>query len=359
MSNTYGNILRLTTFGESHGACIGGVLDGFPAGVEIDEKYLSDRMRLRRPGETGLTSNRKETDNVELLSGIFEGKSTGAPIGFLIQNNDARSRDYSELKDLYRPSHADYDYEHKYGLRDYRGGGRSSARETACRVAAGAICSMALRQCGIHVRAFLSGAGRMTIPLAEEAKLKGENADSNPLFAPTTDWGEKMSREISEALSDGDSVGGRVTCRIYGAPQGLGEPLYSKLTAMLAYGMGSIGAVKGIEFGDGFALSQMRGSEALDLYQGGGDFTTVTNHCGGIYGGISHGGDITLRVGFKPTPTIPRDVATQNRDGESAIIHARGRHDPCVAVRGVQVVRAMAELTILDAFLMSRASKPF
>lgn len=359
MGNTYGNILTLTTFGESHGTAIGGILDGFPAGVRIDEEYIRHRMNLRRPGNSALTSTRKEDDSPEILSGVYDGISLGTPIGFIIRNKDSRPSDYDNMRDLFRPNHADFEYLTKYGIRDHRGGGRSSGRETACRVAAGAISSLALGMKGIKVTAFLSGAGKISLSDQEIASADLSTIDSSPIFAPDSASEKLMMDEIREAREAGDSIGGTVSCFIDGVPAGLGEPVFRKLSAMLADGIWSIGAVKGMEIGDGFSMSEKRGSEALDSFIPGKSFSTATSHCGGINGGISHGGRISLRVAFKPTPTISREVTTVDTDGREAILKCGGRHDPCVAVRGVQVVRAMVELTILDAYLLYRASSSF
>ena len=360
MSNTFGTILRLTTFGESHGIAVGGVLDGFPAGIEIDTDYVSRRLALRRPGRSQLTSARNEADEPQFLSGIFEGKSLGTPIGFIIPNKDARSSDYDDMRHKFRPSHADFAYTAKYGIRDHRGGGRSSARETVCRVVAGALCSLPLSRLGITVTAFLSGVSDLRIPYHELALAaeRSETVDSSPLFCPFPEYEKEFGRRISEAAGRGDSVGGTVTVAVSGVPAGLGEPLYGKLPPMTASAAMSIGAVKGIEFGLGFGLTSLNGSEANDRFAADGSFRLATNFGGGTEGGISHGGEILFTVAFKPTPSISLPQQTIDAEGEPAELRIKGRHDPCVALRGVQVVRAMTEITLLDAWLLARATAP-
>ena len=334
--NTFGTIFRLTTFGESHGSAIGGVVDGMPAGITIDEDFIRSEMARRRPGQSALVTPRKEADEVELLSGIFEGRSTGSPIGFVIRNTDTRSGDYSEAQRWYRPSHADYTYDQKYGFRDYRGGGRASARETAVRVVGGALAKMVLRERGISVEARLLQVGCETTP-------------------------EGMEALIQQVKSEGDSIGGIVGCTITGCPTGLGEPVYGKLHAALGAAMLSINACHGFDYGAGFNGVGMRGSEQNDTFVRCADGTigTATNHSGGIQGGISNGEPITFRVLFKPTPTVLRAQQTVDSEGNEGVLTMKGRHDPCVAVRAVPVVEAMAAMTVLDYYLMYRATSGF
>lgn len=324
--NTFGERLRLTTFGESHGVAIGGVIDGYPSGIEIDFELLEKRMVERRPGRPG-TSPRKEDDKPEFLSGISPtGITLGTPIGFIIRNKDARSGDYGTLAMVYRPNHADYTYQAKYGIRDHRGGGRASARETAVRVVAGALAEQLLRERGIIIEAWLIEVG-------------GISGDLDTLMA-----------EVEKARMDKDSVGGLVECTVTGVPAGLGNPIYDKLSARLAYAMMSINAAKGFSLGDGFELAKARGSEVIDEFYttAEGVVKTRSNHNGGILGGISTGMPITFRVAFKPTPTIGRPLPLLKEDGEAVSEVIPGRHDPCVAVRAVPVVRAMAALTVAD-----------
>lgn len=329
--NTFGTIFRLTTFGESHGAAIGGVVDGMPAGVTIDLEFIRSEMARRRPGQNALVTPRNEADEVEFLSGIYEGRSTGTPIGFIIRNTDTRSSDYDDLSRWYRPSHADYTYDRKYGLRDPRGGGRSSARETAVRVVGGALAKMVLREKGISIEAHLSQVGNETDPDAIQAL-------------------------IARVKQEGDSIGGIVACTVTGCPAGLGEPVYGKLHAALGAAMLSINACHGFDYGAGFEGIGMRGSEQNDPFVPGQDgcVTTATNHSGGIQGGISNGRPITFRALFKPTATIMLPQQTVDVEGNAGTLTMKGRHDPCVAVRAVPVVEAMAAMTILDYYLMTK-----
>lgn len=337
--NTFGNIFRLTTFGESHGPAIGGVIDGMPAGVEVNMEVLKQEMARRRPGQTSLMSTRKETDEVEILSGVFEGKTTGCPIGFVIRNNDQRSTDYDLIKDTYRPSHADFTYEKKYGIRDYRGGGRASARETACRVVGGAFAKMVLDSLNISVKAEISQIGSVVLQGNEEEKQA------------------KIDETIALLKSKGDSIGGIISCVVKNCPAGLGEPVYGKLHAALGAAMLSINAVKGFDVGDGFEGVGMTGSEQNDeFYVENGQIRTRTNHSGGIQGGISNGEDIRFRVLFKPVPTIMQPQKTVNRDGEEITLMPKGRHDVCVLPRAIPVVEAMTAMTILDYYLMNELS---
>lgn len=328
--NTFGTRFRLTTFGESHGAAIGGVVDGMPAGIAIDTELVRHEMERRRPGSQRLVSARKESDEVEFLSGIYEGVSTGAPIAFLIRNDDCRPQDYDELRDLFRPGHADYTYEQKYGIRDHRGGGRSSARETACRCVGGALAKMLLKGHGIDVQARLLQVGTETEP-------------------------DAMQALIEKVRAEGDSIGGIVGCTINGCPAGLGEPVYGKLHAALGAAMLSINACHGFDYGDGFQGIALRGSEYNDAFTfRDGIVCTVTNHSGGIQGGISNGAPITMRAMFRPTPSIGKEQQTVTRDGREVTLTIKGRHDPCVAVRAVPVVEAMAAMTIADFLLLQK-----
>ena len=355
--NSIGNILRLTTFGESHGVAIGGVLDGYPAGVLIDEEFVRSEMKRRRPGQSAITTSRNEADEVQLLSGIFEGRSTGAPIAFTIMNSNNRSADYENLRDAFRPSHADYVYDCKYGVRDHRGGGRSSARETAVRVCAGALAKLALAQLGIDIKAFTSQVGEIALPSGYEA-YDLSLAESNAVRCPDASVAASMEQLILEVKRAGDTVGGIVTCVVKGAPVGLGEPLYDKLSASLASAMMSINAAKGFEYGNGFAAAAGRGSQQNDIfYNDGGRIATRTNNSGGIQGGISNGNDICFRVAFKPVATLLMEQPTVTKGGEETVLLARGRHDPCVVPRAVPVVEAMAALVVLDHYLLDRAAR--
>lgn len=353
--NSFGTLLRLTTFGESHGPAIGGVLDGFPPGLTVDETFVRRQMQRRRPGQSAVTTSRNEADEVEFLSGIFEGRSTGAPIAFIIRNTNNRSADYGNLRDAYRPSHADYVYDAKYGLRDYRGGGRSSARETAVRVCAGALAMQALLQLGITVKAYTSQVGNIVLE-KDYTAYDIAAAENNIVRCPHPETAARMEQLILDVKHQGDTVGGVVACVIKGVPAGLGEPLYDKLSARLAQAMLSINAAKGFEYGNGFSAATGRGSQQNDLFcNNDGRITTLTNNSGGIQGGISNGQDIYFRVAFKPVATILMEQPTVASDGSETIIAARGRHDPCVVPRAVPVVEAMAALTILDFYLMNGA----
>lgn len=353
--NSFGQLLRLTTFGESHGAAIGGVLDGFPAGVVIDEDFIRSEMQRRRPGQSAITTQRNESDEVQLLSGIFEGRSTGTPIAFVIANSNNRSGDYENLRDAYRPSHADYVYDCKYGVRDHRGGGRSSARETAVRVCAGALAKLALKQLGISVQAFTSQVGTIVLE-GDYTAYDLSLIETNAVRCPHAVKAAEMEHLIMEVKREGDTVGGVVTCVVKGAPLGLGEPLYGKLTSSLAHAMLSINAAKGFEYGNGFAAAAGRGSQQNDLfYNNDGAIATRTNNSGGIQGGISNGNDIFFRVAFKPVATLLKEQQTVTRNGEDTTLLARGRHDPCVVPRAVPVVEAMAALVVLDHYMLARA----
>lgn len=355
--NTIGTQVRLTTFGESHGIAIGGILDGFPSGVVVDEDFVRNEMRRRRPGQSAVTTARNEADEVQFLSGIFEGRTTGTPIGFLIHNTNNRSNDYDNLRDAFRPSHADYTYSAKYGVRDHRGGGRSSARETAVRVCAGALCKLALAQMGITVQAYTSQVGDVKL----EGSYKDYNlalAEENIVRCPDAEKAAAMERLILDVKRNGDTIGGIVTCVAKGVPAGIGAPLYNKLSSSLAAAMMTINAAKGFDYGDGFASVTGRGSQQNDIFfDDNGAINTRTNHSGGIQGGISNGQDIYFRVAFKPVATILSEQQTVGVDGKDTIISARGRHDPCVVPRAVPVVEAMAALTILDHCLLSRCTR--
>lgn len=355
--NSIGNILRLTTFGESHGVAVGGVLDGYPAGVLIDEEFIRSEMKRRRPGQSAITTSRNEADEVQFLSGIFEGRSTGAPIAFTIMNNNNRSADYGNLREAFRPSHADYVYDCKYGVRDHRGGGRSSARETAVRVCAGALAKLALRRLGINITAYTSQVGELALA-ADYTAYDLSLAESNAVRCPDVAVASEMERLILDVKRVGDTIGGVVTCVIKGAPVGLGEPLYGKLSASLASAMMSINAAKGFDYGNGFAAATGRGSQQNDIfYNNDGSIATRTNNSGGIQGGISNGNDIYFRVAFKPVATLLMEQPTVTKGGEDTVLLARGRHDPCVVPRAVPVVEAMAALVLLDHCLLDRAAR--
>lgn len=332
--NTFGKILTLTTFGESHGPAMGGVLDGMPAGVDIDLEALQRFVDRRRAGRTAEASPRTEQDRVEILSGIWEGKTLGSPIGFVVRNTDAHSKDYEALADVFRPSHADYTYEAKYGIRDPRGGGRASARETVARVAAGGIAVQALATLGITVSARVEQVGTATT-------------------------GQGMDDLIARAVSEGDTLGGIIACTVDGVPAGLGEPVAGKLQARLASAMMSIPSAHGFEYGDGFRMAASRGSEVMDVFtrRGDGTFGTLTNHSGGIQGGISNGEPFTMRIAFKPVPTLMRDLPCIDREGQEVTLHPHGRHDVCVLRRALPIVESMAALVILDSYLIKKTNR--
>ncbi|MFP9099069.1 chorismate synthase [Flavobacterium sp. RHBU_24] len=346
--NSYGTLFRLTTFGESHGPAIGGVIDGCPAGITLDIDSIQYELNRRKPGQSAIVTQRKEPDEVQFLSGIFEGKTTGAPIGFTVPNTNQKSHDYSHIKDTYRPSHADYTYDKKYGHRDYRGGGRSSARETISRVVGGAIARQMLP--GITINAFTSSVGDIFIDKPYQ-DLDFTLTEQNPVRCPDMDAAAKMEDYIKEIRKQGDTVGGTVTCVIQNVPAGLGEPVFDKLHAELGKAMLSINAVKGFEYGSGFCGARMKGSEHNDLFNPDG--TTKTNLSGGIQGGISNGMDIYFRVAFKPVATIMQFQETINSSGEVVEMQGKGRHDPCVVPRAVPIVEAMAALVLADFMLLS------
>ena len=352
--NTFGNIFRITTFGESHGPAIGGVIDGMPAGIAIDLGEVQREMDRRRPGQSDITTSRNESDKVEILSGIFEGVTTGTPIGFVIRNENQRSRDYEEIRTAFRPSHADYTYMAKYGVRDYRGGGRSSARETAARVAAGALAKQALAQAGIRIIAYTSQVGNIKMPTTG-IEITSKAIESNPVRCPDKDTAARMEELIRQVKADGDTIGGIVSGIITGVPAGLGDPVFGKLHAMLGSAMLSINAAKGFDYGMGFNGVERRGSEMLDSFTAeNGRVHTTTNNSGGIQGGISNGEEIRFRVAFKPVATLLQDVETIDENLRHTTLHANGRHDSCVLPRAVPVVEAMAAITILDAYLSNQ-----
>ncbi len=350
--NSFGNLFRLTTFGESHGKAIGGVIDGCPAGLELDLKAIQKDLNRRKPGQSEIVTQRKEPDTVNFLSGIFEGKTTGTPIGFIIENDNQKSKDYSHIKDTYRPSHADFTYDKKYGIRDYRGGGRSSARETACRVVAGAVAKQLLKD--IKINAFTSSVGDIFIDKPYQ-DLDFSKIESNAIRCPDEAVAEKMISRIKEIKKQGDTIGGTVTCVLQNVPVGLGEPVFDRLQAELGKAMLSINAVKGFEYGSGFCGVTMKGSEHNDLFNADG--TTQTNLSGGIQGGISNGMDIYFRVAFKPVATIMQKQNTLDKSGNIVEMQGKGRHDPCVVPRAVPIVEAMAALVIADYFLINKTSK--
>lgn len=355
MGNTFGNIFTLTTFGESHGAAVGGVVDGMPAGIDIDLEFIQHELDRRRPGQSRITTTRKESDKVELLSGVFEGKSTGAPIGFIVRNENQRSQDYRSMSDLFRPSHADYTYFEKYGNRDYRGGGRSSARIMIARCVAGALAKLALRRVGISIQAYTSQVGDIALE-RDYRRYDLSKVETNAVRCPDEEKARLMEELIWNVKEEGDTIGGIVTCVAKGCPVGLGEPEFGKLHALLGAAMLSINAVKGFEYGDGFEGVGMRGSEQNDAFVGeNGHITTSTNHSGGIQGGISNGQDIYFRVAFKPVATILQQQTTVKKDGSDTTFTAIGRHDPCVLPRAVPIVEAMTAMVILDCFLLKKA----
>jgi len=362
-----GTLFRLTTFGESHGAGIGGVIDGMPAGVEVDMDFLQSELDRRRPGQSSLTTARKESDHVELLSGIFDGRTTGCPIGFLVRNENQHSSDYDNLREVYRPSHADFTYQQKYGIRDHRGGGRSSARETIARVVGGAFAKMYLKKLGICITAYTSQVGSIALK-GDYQTYDFAEIERNAVRCPDAVTAAKMTRLIEEVKAEGDTIGGIITGVIQGCPVGLGEPVFGKLHAELGAAMLSINAVKGFEYGEGFSGVSARGSEQNDEFipahldkdkrlTNANKITTRTNHSGGIQGGISNGQDIYFRVAFKPVATLLRPQSTVTLAGEPTTLQARGRHDPCVLPRAVPIVEAMAAMVILDNFLLYNTSK--
>ncbi len=347
-ANSFGTLLTLTTFGESHGPAIGGILDGFPPGFPVDEQIMQVELERRRPGKSRHTTQRREPDTVKILSGVFEGKSTGTPIAFVIENVDQRSKDYGEIKNTFRPNHADYTYQQKYGLRDYRGGGRSSARETAVRVAAGALAKDYLKvRCGVAIQGYLSQLG----PLQPQ-KILWETIDDNPFFCPDPDLVPQLENYMDALRKSGDSIGAKVTVVAEGVPVGWGAPLYNKLDAAIAYAMLSINAVRGVEIGDGFAVVSQKGSEHRDEMTPAG---FLSNHSGGILGGISTGQDIVVHIALKPTSSIRLPGQSIDIFGNSCEVKTEGRHDPCVGIRATPIAEAMLALVLLDQYLIHRA----
>jgi chorismate synthase len=357
--NSFGTLFKLSSFGESHGTAIGGMIDGCPSGLTIDLDAVQHQLDRRKPGQSSITTARKESDTVQFLSGIFEGKSTGTPIGFIIPNQDQQSADYSTLKDVYRPSHADYTYEAKYGIRDYRGGGRSSARETACRVVAGAVASQFLETKHIRISAFVSQVGSVSSDMPTQLPSESQ-VDASIVRCPDIHAATQMEVLILEMKQAGDTIGGVITCMIEGVPAGLGEPVFDKLHADLGKAMLSINAVKGFEIGNGFSSVTMKGSEHNDVFNrdAAGKIRTQTNHSGGIQGGISNGEIIWFKVAFKPVASIAMIQETLNTSHEKTQIEIPGRHDPCVVPRAVPIVESMAALVIADHFLRAQAINP-
>jgi len=347
--NTFGKLFQLTTFGESHGTAIGGIIDGCPSNISLNFKAIQQELNRRKPGQSKLTTQRKEADEVQFLSGIFEGKTTGTPIGFMIPNTNQKSKDYTHIKDQYRPSHADYTYDKKYGHRDYRGGGRSSARETASRVVAGAIAKQMLPD--IKINAFVSSVGDIFIDKPYQA-LDFSKIEDNAVRCPDEASAKKMEQKILEIKKQGDTIGGTITCVLQNVPVGLGEPVFDKLHADLGKAMLSINAVKGFEYGSGFCGAKMKGSEHNDIFNADG--STKSNLSGGIQGGISNGMDIYFRVAFKPVATIMQKQQSINNKGEMITIEGKGRHDACVVPRAVPIVEAMAALVLADFYLINK-----
>ena len=357
MSNTFGNIFTLTSFGESHGKAIGGVIDGFPAGIHIDEDFVQRELARRRPGQSALTTGRKEADAVEFLSGIYEGVSTGCPIGFVVWNTNQHSSDYDNMKDVFRPSHADFTYTQKYGIRDHRGGGRSSARETISRVVGGALAKLALKEIGVQITAFTSQVGTLMLD-KDYTRYDLSQIEENSVRCPDPELARQMEELILRVKGEGDTIGGVVSCVIQGCPIGLGQPVFGKLHAALGNAMLSINAAKGFEYGQGFGSMDLKGSQQNDLfYNENGNIALRTNHSGGIQGGISNGEDIYFRVAFKPVATVLMEQSTVDKEGNETVLKARGRHDPCVLPRAVPIVEAMAAMTLLDYYLLGKVSR--
>ena len=354
--NTIGKIFRVTTFGESHGMAIGGVIDGMPAGIEINLDKVQYELNRRRPGQSSIVTPRDEKDQVKILSGLFEGKTTGCPIGFIVENTNQHSTDYENIRNTFRPSHADFTYTSKYGIRDYRGGGRSSARETISRVVAGAFARQALEQIGVQIYAYTSQVGNIALD-NDYKKYDCSLIETNDVRCPDAEVAKKMHNLIAEVKNDGDTIGGVITGVIKNCPIGLGEPTFGKLHAKLGEAMLSINAAKGFEYGMGFAGVGNRGSELIDNFiNNDGKISTTSNHSGGIQGGISNGEDIYFRVAFKPVATILKEIETIDKDGKPTILKAKGRHDPCVLPRAVPIVEAMAAMVILDAYLLNKTT---
>ena len=354
--NTIGRIFKVTTFGESHGAAVGGVIDGMPAGIEIDLDRVQQELNRRRPGQSAIVTPRDEKDQVKILSGMFEGKTTGCPIGFVIENANQHSSDYENIRNTFRPSHADFTYTSKYGIRDHRGGGRSSARETISRVVAGAFARQALEQIGVNIYAYTSQVGNITLD-NDYKKYDASLIETNDVRCPDPEIAQLMHNLIAEVKADGDTIGGVITGVIKGCPVGLGDPAFGKLHAQLGEAMLGINAAKGFEYGMGFEGVGCRGSEMIDLFTNSdGKIGTTSNNSGGIQGGISNGEDIYFRVAFKPVATLLKEVETIDKDGNPTILKAKGRHDPCVLPRAVPIVEAMAAIVILDAYLLNKTT---
>jgi len=351
--NTFGKLFKITTFGESHGKGIGVVIDGCPSGIELDLAHIQTQLNRRKPGQSKIVTQRKEADEFDILSGVFEGKTTGTPITLFIPNTNQKSKDYSHIQDKFRPSHADYTYFKKYKNRDYRGGGRSSARETAARVAAGAIAQQILEQKGINITAFVSQVGHLKL-VKHYKKLDFSLIEETPIRCPNLPLAEEMISLIKQVKKDGDTIGGVINCVISGCPAGLGEPVFDRLHAELGKAMLSINACKGFEYGSGFDGVSMRGSQHNDIFvNDNGNIKTTSNHSGGIQGGISNGMDIYFRTAFKPVATIMKDQSSINEQGETVVVSGKGRHDPCVVPRAVPIVEAMAALVVLDYYLLA------
>ena len=357
MGNSFGKLFKITTFGESHGVALGVIIEGCPAGLTIDEEKIRLEMQRRKPGQSKITTQRKEEDEIEILSGVFEGKSTGTPIGIVIRNADQKSKDYSHISDKFRPSHADYTYFEKYGIRDYRGGGRSSARETAARVAGGAIAKQLLEHYGVGIQAYVSQVGSLRLEKPYQ-EMNLALAEENIVRCPDPEVADQMIQLIDSVRLERDTIGGVVSCVITNTPVGIGEPVFDRLHAELGKAMLSINAVKGFEYGSGFEGITMKGSEHNDAFFKEGDkVKTKTNYSGGIQGGISNGEDIYFRVAFKPVATIMQDQESINEAGETITVSGKGRHDPCVVPRAVPIVEAMAALVIADNILLAKSNK--
>lgn len=361
-SNSFGTLFKLTTFGESHGVALGGIIDGCPSGLKIDFDFIQSELDKRKPGQSRITTQRKEDDKVEFLSGIFEGMTTGTSIGFIIKNTNEKSKDYDHIKDSFRPSHSDFTYESKYGIRDHRGGGRSSARETACRVVGGAIAKLILKKYNININAYVSQVGILKLD-KHYSTFDLNNTYNNAARCPDDDMANQMFEYIDQIRKEGDTIGGVTTCVVKNCPIGIGAPIFDRLEADLAKAMLSINATKGFEFGSGFSGTLLKGSEHNDeFYVDKSDknnliVKTKTNNSGGIQGGISNGEDIYFNVAFKPVATIMKSQKSINKDGEEIVVEGKGRHDPCVLPRAVSIVEAMAALVIVDHLLLSNSTK--
>ncbi|NBA84524.1 chorismate synthase [Emticicia sp. CRIBPO] len=358
MGSTYGKVFKISTFGESHGRAIGVVIDGCPSGITFDENFIQNELDRRKPGQSRITTQRKEADSFEVMSGVFEGKTTGTPIALVIFNEDQRSKDYGHIADKFRPSHADFTYSTKYGVRDYRGGGRSSARETAARVAAGALAKLALKSLGVEIYSYVSQVGKLRLE-KDYHEVDLQQIDDNAVRCPDQEVAQQMFDYIDQVRKNGDSVGGVITGVIKGVPAGWGEPVFDKLHAELGKAMLSINAVKGFEYGSGFEGVSLHGSEHNDAFYTDetGKVHTRTNHSGGIQGGISNGEDIYFKVAFKPVATIMTDQESVNEAGEAVIVSGKGRHDPCVLPRAVPIVDAMSAIVLMDFYLRARLNK--